>query len=51
MNIPVGIEPFSRMLSRRHLLQVGGLGLLGMGLPGLLRAASAAESPKPSLAL
>jgi hypothetical protein len=39
MNIPVGSESLSRMLSRRHLLQVGGLGLLGLNLPGLLRAA------------
>ncbi|HEY7330860.1 MAG TPA: DUF1501 domain-containing protein [Gemmataceae bacterium] len=30
---------FSRPLTRRHLLQVGGLGLLGFHLPGLLRAA------------
>ncbi|HWG42108.1 MAG TPA: DUF1501 domain-containing protein [Gemmataceae bacterium] len=29
----------SRTISRRHLLQVGGLGLLGLQLPGLLRAA------------
>ncbi|HZV06582.1 MAG TPA: DUF1501 domain-containing protein [Gemmataceae bacterium] len=29
----------SRSLTRRHLLQVGGLGLLGLHLPGLLRAA------------
>src|SRR5436309_592280 len=26
-------------LTRRHLLRVGGLGLLGLSLPGLLRAA------------
>jgi hypothetical protein len=29
----------SQSLTRRHLLQVGGLGLLGLHLPGLLRAA------------
>src|SRR5580692_5943838 len=28
----------SMRLSRRSLLQVGGLGFLGLGLPGLLRA-------------
>ncbi|HTU17825.1 MAG TPA: DUF1501 domain-containing protein [Gemmataceae bacterium] len=32
-------SPFSQPLSRRHLLQVGGLGLLGLHLPELLRAA------------
>src|SRR5689334_5934414 len=31
--------PFSLSLTRRHLLQVGGLSLLGLHLPGLLRAA------------
>jgi hypothetical protein len=34
------------MLSRRHLLQVGGLGLLGLHLPELLRAAENGGKPK-----
>ncbi|HXG08519.1 MAG TPA: DUF1501 domain-containing protein [Gemmataceae bacterium] len=33
-------------ITRRHLLKVGGLGLLGMHLPGLLRAAAAGNTPK-----
>jgi hypothetical protein len=32
--------------SRRHLLKVGGLGLLGLNLPGLLRAADKKKGPK-----
>lgn len=34
------------VMSRRHLLKVGGLGLLGLNLPGLLRAAAAKTGPK-----
>jgi hypothetical protein len=34
----IGSNPFERVLSRRHLLQVGGLSLLGLHLPGLLHA-------------
>ncbi|MHB1424123.1 MAG: DUF1501 domain-containing protein [Gemmataceae bacterium] len=37
---------FSRFLTRRHLLQVGGLSLLGLPLPGLLRAAERGANPK-----
>jgi hypothetical protein len=33
-------------MTRRHLLQVGGLGLLGLHLPGLLRAAERGGKPK-----
>src|SRR5438093_8362345 len=32
--------------SRRHLLKVGGLGMLGLSLPGLLRAEAAEEARK-----
>jgi uncharacterized protein (DUF1501 family) len=34
-------------MSRRHLLQVGGFGLLGLHLPGLLRAAERSSRRKP----
>jgi hypothetical protein len=37
----------SAAMSRRHLLKVGGLGLLGLNMPGLLRAAAAKKGPKP----
>ncbi len=33
-------------LSRRHLLKVGGLGLLGLTMPGLLQAAEKVKGPK-----
>ena len=33
-------------MSRRQLLKVGGLGLLGLNMPGLLRAAEAKKGPK-----
>jgi hypothetical protein len=33
--------------SRRHLLQVGGLGLLGLSLPKLLQAGAASNTPGP----
>src|SRR5207247_52903 len=33
-------------ISRRHLLQVGGVGLLGLGLPGLLQAAERTKKNK-----
>jgi hypothetical protein len=36
-----------RELSRRHLLQVGGLGLMGLSLPNLLSAREAARSGDP----
>jgi uncharacterized protein (DUF1501 family) len=36
-------RPAERLLDRRQLLQVGGIGLLGLGLPQFLRAASTAE--------
>ena len=36
-------------MSRRQLLKVGGLGLLGMNMPGLLRAAAAKKGPKPKV--
>ncbi len=35
---------FSQM-SRRHMLKVGGLGLLGLTMPGLLRAAELKKGP------
>ncbi len=34
-------------LTRRHLLQVGGIGLLGLHLPGLLRATEQSATRKP----
>jgi hypothetical protein len=37
---PGACSSFNR-ISRRHLLKVGGLGLLGLTMPGLLRAAAA----------
>ena len=36
----------STAMSRRQLLKVGGLGLLGLNMPGLLRAAAAKKGPK-----
>src|SRR3954471_21460329 len=33
-------------LSRRRMLQVGGINLLGLGLPGLLRADAERPSPR-----
>jgi hypothetical protein len=33
------------LISRRHLLKVGGLGLLGLTMPGLLRAEAARKGP------
>jgi len=36
-------------MSRRQLLKVGGLGLLGLNMPGLLRAAAAKKGPKPKV--
>ena len=33
-------------ISRRHLLKVGGLGMLGLTLPGLLRGEDVAKGPK-----
>jgi hypothetical protein len=37
---------YSTALSRRQLLKVGGLGLLGLNMPGLLRAADAKKGPR-----
>jgi hypothetical protein len=37
----------STVFSRRHLLKVGGLGLLGMSLPGLLRAEALTKGKGP----
>ena len=34
-------------LSRRHLLQAGGLGLMGLTLPRVLRAAADEQNPAP----
>jgi len=34
-------------LTRRHLLKVGGLGLLGLTMPGLLRAEERVKGPRP----
>jgi len=39
----------SAAMSRRQLLKVGGLGLLGLNMPGLLRAAAANKGPKPKV--
>jgi hypothetical protein len=39
----------SAAISRRQLLKVGGLGLLGLNMPGLLRAAAAKKGPKPKV--
>jgi hypothetical protein len=39
----------SAAMSRRQLLKVGGLGLLGLNMPGLLRAAAAKKGPKPKV--
>src|SRR5262245_14434494 len=37
-------------MSRRELLQAGGLGLFGLGLPQLLQAQQTAQSPRPGRA-
>jgi hypothetical protein len=37
----------TRQITRRRLLQVGGIGLLGLGLPDLLRAGAAPASRRP----
>src|SRR5689334_11596974 len=37
----------ARRITRRRLLQVGGIGLLGLGLPDLLRASAAPASRRP----
>lgn len=48
MSLPGKSLPTLPELSRRTLLRVGGLGLLGMNLPGLLRAAEERKTgPKP----
>jgi len=39
----------SAAMSRRQLLKVGGLGLLGLNMPGLLRAAATKKGPKPKV--
>ena len=42
MNRPYSCSSFAaERFSRRHAIKVGGLGLLGLTLPGLLRAESA----------
>ena len=38
----------SRAVSRRRLLQIGGLSALGLGLPELLRASAASHAPRAS---
>src|SRR5712691_8096284 len=43
----IGSLPSSTDLSRRHLLQVGGLGLMGLSLPRLLAARETAGSGDP----
>src|SRR5215216_3700788 len=46
------LKPFScggfqqNAISRRHLLKVGGMGLLGMTMPSLLQAEAKSEAPK-----
>src|SRR5215211_8745690 len=37
---------YSAAMSRRQLLKAGGLGLLGLNMPGLLRAAATRNGPK-----
>jgi hypothetical protein len=41
---------FQRTFARRHLLKVGGMGLLGLNMPRLLRAAEANSSKLPQRA-
>src|SRR4026207_1082266 len=38
---------YSATMPRRTLLKGGGLGLLGLNMPGLLRAAATKAGPKP----
>jgi hypothetical protein len=38
---------YQARMSRRHLLKVGGLGLLGLNMPGLLRAEAMRKGPAP----
>ncbi len=35
------------VVTRRHLLKIGGMGLLGLNMPGLLRAAETRNGPRP----
>ena len=37
----------SAAVSRRHLLKIGGMGLLGLNMPMLLEAAEKTNGPKP----
>ncbi len=46
-NLTNGCHAFSPRMTRRHLLQVGGLSLLGLSLPELLRAAERGGKHKP----
>src|SRR5262249_11987230 len=46
--LSMGCRDFQRQsLTRRHLLQVGGAGVLGLSLPGFLRAAERARPRGP----
>ena len=41
-------SPTARTLTRRHLVRLGGIAALGLGLPELLRAAPAGDRPRPA---
>jgi hypothetical protein len=43
-------QPSSRLLSRRQLLQAGGIGALTVGLPGMVAARVDADRPLPGVA-
>jgi hypothetical protein len=43
---PFACSNFQNTLTRRHALKVGGLGLLGLAMPQLLRAEALAEAQK-----
>lgn len=46
MNRDFACSNFHRAITRRHALKVGGLGLLGLSMPHLLRAESIVSAPK-----
>jgi uncharacterized protein DUF1501 len=41
------MRPSRHLINRRQLLQIGGIGALGLGLPDLLRARSPAQAARP----
>jgi hypothetical protein len=50
MSTTYACRNFNTSFSRRHLLKVGGMGMLGLNMPGLLRAAESQGSKLPARA-